>query len=145
MALETALWERCARGAVALRNKGHRLDMKRIENCATSGHPDVEGCLDGLQFWIELKSCKRPVRADTPIRPKKRQSQDIWHTVRANAGCRIHWVLIQVGEDRDAQLYLIPGNRYAEITVPESELEAMSVLPPSATAADCLMRATQGW
>lgn len=145
MALESALWDRCSRGAVALRNSGHRVDMKRIENAVSSGHPDVEGCIDGLQLWIELKSCKRPVRPDTPIRPKKRQSQEIWHAKRAKAGCRINWILIQVGEDRDALLYLIPGWRYAEITVPECELEALSVLPASTTIADVLLRSVQGW
>lgn len=145
MALESALWTRCKTGAQAVRFQGHKLDIQRIENCATSGHPDVEGCLDGDQFWIELKSCMRPVRPDTPIRPKKRESQEIWHGRRARAGCRIAWILVQVGEAHKAKLYLIPGNRYADITVPEQQLAEMSVLPPSATLGDVICRAAQGW
>lgn len=145
MALESALWQRCVKGGKVLRLYGHKLDMQRIENVAVSGHPDVEGCLDSNQFWIELKSCSRPVRPDTPIRPKKRISQEIWHQQRADAGGRVHWILIQVGEAHNAALYLIPGNRYAEITVPEAQLAAMSVVPPSATICDMICRAIQGW
>jgi hypothetical protein len=145
MALESALWKRCLTGAKAVRHQGHKLDMQRIENCATSGHPDIEGCLDGGQFWIELKSCMRPVRSDTPIRPKTRISQGIWHEKRAKAGCRIAWILIQVGEANDARLYLVPGNRYDDITVPEQQLAEMSVLSPSATCGDVILRAVQGW
>lgn len=145
MARESALWQRCKTGGKALTWQGHRVDLKRIENAVGVGHPDVEGCVDGGQVWIELKSCLRPARADTPIRPKKRPSQEIWHRDRSKAGCRINWILIQVGEDRDGILYLIPGNRYADITVPEAELARMSALPVSATAADALLRAVQGW
>lgn len=145
MARESQLWQRCKAGGKIIRQQGHKLDMQRIENSATSGHPDVEGCLDGGQFWIELKSCLRPARADTPIRPKKRQSQEIWHEERTRAGCRINWILIQVGEDKAGKLYLIPGCRYEEITAPESKLAEMSVLPPSATAADVILRSVQGW
>lgn len=145
MARESALWQRCKTGAKALTWQGHRIDLQRLENSVGVGHPDVEGCVDGGQVWIELKSCPRPARADTPIRPKKRPSQEIWHRERSKAGCRINWILIQVGEDRDAILYLIPGNRYAEITVPEAELLGMSALTASATAADALLRAAKGW
>ncbi len=145
MALESALWQRCLTGARALRRGDHRVDLQRIENVAVSGHPDVEGCIDGLQVWIELKSCERPVRSDTPIRPKKRISQGIWHAARAKAGCRVNWVLIQVGEAYDAALYLIPGRHYDEITVPEARLAALSVLPSNATTGDILLRASQGW
>lgn len=145
MARETALWDRCKRGGKAIRQQGHKLDMQRVENCAVSGHPDVEGCLDGGQFWIELKTCLRPARADTVIRPKKRESQEIWHEERSRAGGTIHWILIQVGEDKAGKLYLIPGCRYAEITATEAKLAEMSVLPHTATTADVILRAVTGW
>lgn len=145
MALEKELWQKCRTGIKALRWAGHHVDVQRIENAATSGHPDVEGCIDGGQLWIELKSCSRPVRPDTPIRPKKRQSQDIWHRQRTDAGCRFHWILIQVGEARDGVLYLIPGEHYASITVPERELAKLSVLSMGATASDALLRASKVW
>lgn len=145
MARESALWVRCKTGVKTLRQQGHKVDLQRVENAATSGHPDVEGCVDGGQTWIELKSCARPVRADTVIRPKKRQSQEIWHETRSRAGCSYNWILIQVGEDKAGKLYLIPGCRYAEITATEAKLAEMSVLPPTATAADVILRSVQGW
>lgn len=148
MALESELWKRCRTGMMALRKFGCRIDLQRIENCAVSGHPDVEGCIDGAQVWIELKSCARPVRPDTPIRPKKRISQGIWHMTRSNAGCRCNWILIQVGEAYQATLYLIPGCKYDEITVPERQLAALSVLHHSnvvTTLGDVLLRAAKGW
>lgn len=145
MALESQLWQRCKLGLKTLRLTRHKVDVQRVENAAVSGHPDVEGCIDGRQLWVELKSCARPVRPDTPIRPKKRLSQEIWHRQRTDAGCRFHWILIQVGEDRDGVLYLIPGKHYAAITVPEVQLAALSVIPNSATAADAMLRASQEW
>lgn len=145
MARESELWKRCKTGVKALAWQGHKTDVQRVENAATSGHPDVEGCIDGRQLWVELKSCERPVRADTPIRPKKRPSQDIWHMTRTRAGCRIHWVLIQVGEDKNAKLYLIPGSKYSEITASEAQLQAMSAILPNSTTADALLRASREW
>jgi hypothetical protein len=144
MALESSLWKRCRDGAVVLR-RDHKVDLQRVENVAVSGHPDVEGCIDGAQVWIELKSCSRPVRPGTPIQPKKRISQGIWHRERANAGCRCNWILIQVGEGHKALLYLIPGCRYDEITVPEYKLALLSVVRASAAVPDVLLRAAQGW
>lgn len=145
MARESELWQRCRTGVKTLALQRHRIDVQRVENAATSGHPDVEGCVDGSQIWIELKSCDRPVRPGTPIRPKKRPSQDIWHMTRTRAGGRQHWILIQVGEDNNGRLYLIPGKDYANITAPEADLERMSVVSPKATTADVLLRAAQGW
>lgn len=145
MARETALWQRCIPAAIALRNSGHLVDLQRLENMVGAGHPDVEGCINGDQVWIELKSCSRPVNASTPIRPKKRNSQNIWHRTRTAAGCRCNWILIQVGEARDAALYLIPGSHYADITVPEAQLAALSVIDSTMTVADILLCAAKGW
>jgi hypothetical protein len=125
---------------------GHAVDIQRIENSAGAGHPDVEGCIDGLQVWIELKSNLRPKRPGTPIRPKCRDTQAEWHERRAKAGCRINWVLIQVGEARSARLYLIPGHRYSEIkALPENELELLSYCHPLSSPAEVLLIATRPW
>jgi len=140
------LWARIRDTAVPeLLWKKHQVDLQRLENAVGQGHPDVEGCIDGGQIWIELKSEDRPARPSTAIRPKTRPSQSIWHKERTKAGSRIHWVLLQVGEGRKARLYLIPGDRYDEIKATEAELELLSVLPPAATVADVLLRATRGW
>lgn len=147
MALESALWKRCKTAGVALRNSGHLVDLKRVEPSGTigCGMPDVEGCINGSQLWIELKSCPRPARLSTAIRPKKRLSQDIWHKERVRAGCKINWVLIQVGEDHEALLYLVPAKYYDQITTTEDNLRILSVVPPTATVPDILLRAIRGW
>jgi hypothetical protein len=146
VARESSLWARLRDTAVPeLVNGAHVVDLQRIENNAGAGHPDVEGCIDAQQIWVELKSELRPAKATTKIHPKTRPAQSIWHHHRTKAGSRHHWVLLQVGEARKARLYLIPGDRYDEIEATEAELELLSVLPPTATPADVLLRAIRGW
>jgi hypothetical protein len=48
-----------------LERRSDRLD--RIENAATFGMPDVNGCLSGVEFWMELKAPKTPKRDSTPL------------------------------------------------------------------------------
>jgi hypothetical protein len=152
MARESALWGRLRdTGVPDLIDKGFKVDLQRVENAATSGHPDVEGCicdpLDtiGAQVWIELKSEGRPARDTTPIHPKTRPSQSIWHRKRVLSGCRCNWILLQVGSGNRAALYLIPGHAYDKIEVPECELAYLSVVSPDASPADILERAARGW
>jgi hypothetical protein len=145
MALESSLWTRCRNGVKALKKRGHAAHFCRLENSAGEGNPDVEGVLNGDQCWIELKSNARPARANTVIRSKTRESQSIWHRERTEAGSRIHWVLIQVGEAHAARLYLIPGSRYDDIIVAESALADMAVIRPDASVAEVLLRACEGW
>jgi hypothetical protein len=146
MALERELWKRMRKAGIHLRKCGFKVHLCRIENDAGAGNPDVEGCIDGGQIWIELKSCERPKRASTSIRPKVRVSQDIWLQERVRAGCRVCYVLIQVGEAQAARLYLIPGHLYPKIICPEAELESMSVLSsPVLSLPEVLLRATEGF
>jgi len=152
VARESSLWGRLRNtGVPELRERGYGVDVQRIENAAAAGHPDVEGFLTdpfeaaGEQFWIELKSNDRPVRLSTPIHPKTRDSQSIWHRTRAEAGCRCHWVLLQVGSGHRACLYLIPGSLYDKIEATESDLASMSVVSPDASPAEVLIRAARGW
>jgi hypothetical protein len=145
MARESSLWQRCKTGIRHLAALGHKVHFCRVENAAGEGHPDVEGVVNGAQCWIELKSCDRPKRHTTVIRPKTRESQSIWHAQRAAAGCRMHWVLIQVGEASKAKLYLIPGHRYDKITCTEDDLLLMSHVPEDAFLADVLLEAAKGW
>lgn len=146
MALEKALWQRVRGGLKVLGKCGYKTHACRLENSAGEGNPDVDLCIEGIQAWLELKSCERPARPTTLIKPKCRNSQEIWHRERSKAGCRTNFVLIQVGENREARLYLIPGYRYPEIKAPESYLSAMSVLSDSkCSVADMLVRATEGY
>jgi hypothetical protein len=145
MALEKFLWGRCRTGLKNLRKLGHKAHFCRLENSAGEGNPDVEGVIDGAQCWIELKSCERPKRATTMIRPKTQESQSIWHNERTAAGSRIHWVLMQVGEAQTARLYLIPGSHYDAITATEDDLDMMSVIDATADMVQVLLRAVKGW
>lgn len=145
VALESALWSRVKTGGTELRLRKHKVHLERIENGVGVGRPDVNGCIDGDTFDIELKSELRPKRATTFIRPKVRQSQAVWMHERASAGCRTVWVLIQVGEYSGARLYLIPGTKYEDIIAPESDLELMSVIDPKTPMADVLLRACRGF
>ena len=146
MALEKALWQRVRKGGVALKHLGHRVMLTRIENMVDEGTPDMEGCIDSAQVWAELKSCERPARSNTPIRPKVRPSQSDWHRERTAAGSRHHYVLIQVGEQSQAKLYLIPGSDYDQIVAPEIDLEILSVLSyTTEPMTQVLLRAAKGW
>jgi hypothetical protein len=149
MARESALWGRLKRAGKDLLRLGHKVDLERIENAAGAGHPDVDGCINGGQLQIELKSCDRPARFRTPIRyrtnPRTRAAQSDWHRRRAEAGGRVHWVLIQVGESRNALLYLIAGKDYDLISCPEDELHIMSCVNPAADPDQVLLRAAHGW
>jgi hypothetical protein len=151
VARESALWQRLRTGRTELLHRGYKVHINRIENAVTSGLPDIEGCICapleilGGQLWVEMKSNERPKRSTTPIHPKTRESQSIWHKARTEAGCRCHWVLIQVGSGHQSSLYLIPGSHYDDIHVPESKLAELSVVSPDASPADVLERASRGW
>src|ERR1017187_6343177 len=145
MAKESSLWTRCRGGITRLRGRGHVAHFCRLENSAGVGHPDVEGVINGFQCWIELKSNLRPARDSTVIRSKTQESQSIWHRERTEAGSRIHWVLIQVGEAHAAKLYLIPGRSYDDIITTEDRLAWMSAISPDASVAEVLLRACEGW
>jgi hypothetical protein len=145
MAREASLWQRLKNAADGLEAIGYRLHIERIENSVGTGFPDTDGAIEGAQFKIEMKSCKRPKRSTTLIRPKSRESQSIWHKKRTDAGSRHHWVLIQVGEAHKAKLYLIPGHSYDKITATEADLAALSLIKPNVTPADVLLRAREGW
>ena len=57
MARESALWARLRGTAVPeLLWKKHKVLLERIENLVSAGRPDVEGCIDSLWIFIELKS-----------------------------------------------------------------------------------------
>jgi hypothetical protein len=146
MALEANLWQRVRSGGLILRHKRHGVHLERIENSAGVGRPDVNGCIDGTIFDLELKAEHRPARASTAIRPKVRPSQAVWMHERIAAGCKRCFVLLQVGEMSNARVYLIPGNLYEDIIAPEDALAGMSVLEnPKLPMDDVLLRARDGF
>jgi hypothetical protein len=103
MSRESDLWGWLNRPAK--KYKG-RLHLLRIENLVGSGVPDVEGCLNGNHFWIELKCAAEPKRADTKLKPRFQPRQIPWLKARDRAGGRAY-VLLQVGSGHSATRYLL--------------------------------------
>lgn len=131
---ESNLWSWLKKGGKELR---YRLHMNRIENAVSSGMPDVEGCLDGSQFWIELKCEPRPVRPTTKIKPRFQPKQVPWIKRRARAG-GIAYVLLQVGSSCGARRYLIADEHLdtlEKIGFTEAALARISLSHPQALAA----------
>lgn len=79
---ESSLWNYLRKN---MRGHGHWI---RIENSVELGTPDVNGCMDGEEIWIELKALKDwPKRASTQVKIKhytKEQKQ--WILDRHHAG-----------------------------------------------------------
>ncbi len=131
-ARENRLW-----GWLSKHHKPHyreRLHMHRVENSCSKGMADVEGCLDGDQFWIELKSEARPSDPNrTKIKPKFQDGQPSWLKKRVKARGRA-FVLLQVGSGHEAKRYLIPGDLAPSLAHGwlEEKLARLSVTPPEA-------------
>jgi hypothetical protein len=104
MARETALWDWLSKA----RQQYDSLHMERVENMIADGTPDVEGCIAGINFQIELKTHERPRRSKTPIRFPVRRAQIEWHQHRWEAGGNSCW-LLQVGSSADRRIYLLAG------------------------------------
>lgn len=75
------------------------VDWQRIENVAGTGTPDINGCVDSVEFWIEAKIAKS---GSFEIRP----AQVAWCTRRANKGGR---VFVVVREDDVISVYKPDG------------------------------------
>lgn len=127
---ESRLWQWLKQGGKSYRE---RLHLGRVENSAGEGMADVEGCLDGVQFWIELKCEARPVQPGTKIRPRFRPAQGPWHRRRRRAGGRT-FVLLQVGSGVSARRYMLPGELVPAMQtgMTEQRLEELSVITPVA-------------
>lgn len=136
---ETSLW--------AWLRKFHAddLHMERVENAASSSHPDVDGCKAGGAFKIELKTADRPARETTSIRTKFQPGQSDWLARRWACGGRA-WLLIQVGSAHAARRYLIRGSVafIVEDGVVEYLLRDLSVTPADATAEQIVSTAAEG-
>ena len=137
---ESRLWNWLTSGTKQKFRK--TLHMNRVENLIMEGMPDVEGCLRGTQFWIELKCDKRPADPSTLIKPKFRPAQVPWLERRVGAGGRAY-VLLQVGGGAKASRYLVPGSRayLVESGLTEAELKRKSVADPQSAPTEIIMAA----
>lgn len=119
-----------------------KLHMCRVENSVMEGMADVEGCLRGDQFWIELKCEARPSDPKTKIKPKFRPAQGPWLKRRVRAGGNA-FVLLQVGQGQSALRYMLPGDLVSSMQrgMTEQRLTELSVIDPKATAAEVVRTA----
>jgi hypothetical protein len=80
-------------------------DFSRIESFVTPGYPDVDGCIAGVTFKIELKYIPSyPARSTTRIMGNKglRTDQSAWAHRRIRHGGRL---FVLVGVERDLYLF----------------------------------------
>jgi len=103
MTRESALWEAFRKG---LKLVSDVLHVTRIENSTELGTPDVNGCADGVEFWVELKVAKRPKLVKTRVAVDHfTQEQRFWLFERHKAGGYV-FLLLQCGR----YYYLIRGD-----------------------------------
>lgn len=76
-------------------------DVERMENALTRGTPDVNGCFEGHEYWLELKVL------DDKGRCKLRPEQYLWHRKRQEHGGR---VFVLARNDNLLKLYQVQRN-----------------------------------
>ena len=63
--------------------------VDRLENIVVSGMPDISVCIEGAEFWIEIKAPKEPKKESTPLfgsNHKFSQEQKNWFLRQRDAG-----------------------------------------------------------
>lgn len=109
MKREAKLW------ALLRSNLKHATDrLDRIENLTTDGMPDVQGCFDGAEIWMELKSSKAPARPSTPVLARAGnhpllETQIVWFARQRRAG-GVAFIVVLI----DHTLYVVNGVLYAD-------------------------------
>jgi hypothetical protein len=97
--------------------KGRRR-LDRVENVVLAGMPDVNGCFDGVEFWLEMKSPTEPKRKSTPLfgsNHRVSQEQKNWFLRQLQAGGNAYFYVCT-----DKRYLLLPGglaDRINEMTV----------------------------
>lgn len=109
MKREAKLW------ALIRSNLKHTTDrLDRIENLTTDGMPDVQGCFDGEEIWMELKSSKAPARPTTPVLARAGNhplldTQIVWFARQRRAG-GVAFIVVMIDND----LFVVDGVLYAD-------------------------------
>jgi hypothetical protein len=102
--------------------------LVRIENGVALGTPDVNGCIDGMEFWWELKEMPRWGRPDEPFHIEHyTREQRLWLRARGLAGGRAY-LFLRIVTPRTLLLF---DWRYAYHyvgEVPQAELESNAIL-----------------
>ena len=108
-----------------------RLHFQRIETTTGAGVPDLEGCLDGREFWTELKVVEPMARGMCRVNLKG--PQIMWLYRRRRAGGRAYCLARH--EDRS---YLLRGDDLTAFQHPIAlaELHTLSQCDVHATAVE---------
>lgn len=90
---ESSLW-------VIIRQNLPQVHWQRIETSTGLGIPDINGCWEGKEFWVEIKYLPTfPVRANTPVKIKHyTPEQRLWLRKRGQAGGQA-WLFVRVGAE----------------------------------------------
>ena len=93
------------------------LHLQRIESSTGSGIPDIEGCWNGVSFWLELKAVDRlPVKAHSRLSTAISPAQRNWLARRWSVGGRV-FVLLRTGQSRQMRYHLFPGSNVSALTL----------------------------
>ena len=99
---ETKLWQ------ILKKNTEHFVHWTRIESRSSFGVPDLNGCTDGREFWIELKIIT--TKTDNSF-PRWSPLQIAWQTKRTRMD-GIVWNL--ASHPSSLSLYLLDGKNLAQ-------------------------------
>lgn len=138
---ESNLWGWLRDSLPTLKTKKH---IQRIEDSTKSGTPDVEGCIEGRTFWIELKVAYEQVRA--PVVRIKTTDKQVYFALKRTQVGGLSWYLIRVGKHPHRFHFLIPGElAEALLDKPVSLdwLHANSACDPQAKAVDIIVAASR--
>lgn len=92
MTLEKSLWSRFRACACSQH-------LMRVENSVGPGTPDVNGCYNGVEYWVELKQADPPKKETSILQVRHfTTEQRRWLVQRIAAGGNAY-VLIQVGRE----------------------------------------------
>ena len=137
---ESALWGWLREGLKRMKAPKH---VQRIEDTTKSGTPDVEGCIEGRAFWVELKVAYEQLTKGT-VRVKTTVHQVYFAIKRRQAG-GLSWYLIRVGTHPKWEHYLIPGQHAEELLERPISLERLrnlSAVRPDSRPEDIMMAAS---
>ena len=119
---ESKLWLMLRQGTTDM-----NVHWSRIESWSLPGIPDLIGCCDGMEFWVELKVLT--TKSDKKF-PKWRPHQIAWQTQRSSVG-GIVWNLVH--HPSSNRLYLLDGKHLAKRLIDDdhgwdAEFECPSVM-----------------
>lgn len=104
MGTEKRLWEILKEGATL-----SKMHVQRVENVVKKGVPDVEGCINGKSFWLELKAGAVPGTDSSMVNCEPLKKDQLRFIRDRMAAGGTVWLLYRVGERLTARMFLIRG------------------------------------